>query len=60
MTQQATADEEKEPDAGKGKGGKKGKSGKAGGKASGKPGGKRKRDGKVTQIRSLPGGRRMM
>ena len=42
----ATADEEKEPDAGKGKGGKKGKSGKAGGKASGKPGGKRKRDGK--------------
>ena len=42
----ATADEEKEPDAGKGKGGKKGKSGKAGGKASSKPGGKRKRDGK--------------
>ena len=42
----ATADEEKEPDAGKGKGRKKGKSGKAGGKASGKPGGKRKRDGK--------------
>lgn len=44
--QQATAYEEKEPDAGNGKGGKKGKSGKAGGKASGKPGGKRKRDGK--------------
>ena len=42
----ATADEEKEPDDGKGKGGKKGKSGKAGGKASSKPGGKRKRDGK--------------
>ena len=44
--QQATADEEKESDAGKGKGGKKGKSGKAGSKANGKPGGKRKRDGK--------------
>jgi hypothetical protein len=43
----ATADEEKEPDAGKGKGSKKGKSGKGkGGKASGKPGDKRKRDGK--------------
>ena len=45
--QHATADEEKEPDAGKGKGGKKGKSGKGkSGKASGKPGDKRKRDGK--------------
>jgi hypothetical protein len=41
----ATADEEKEPDAGRG--GKKGKSGKGkSGKASGKPGDKRKRDGK--------------
>ena len=43
--QHATADEEKEPDAGRG--GTKGKSGKGkSGKASGKPGDKRKRDGK--------------